>query len=54
MPTIKIKDYTKEPYPCMSPSHNPPSHQVFTGGEYEHTCPACSHVTKFFVPVVTY
>lgn len=27
--------------PCTDPEHNPPAHQVFPPGIYEHKCPGC-------------
>lgn len=47
--TKKIKDFSKH---CLNPSHNPPSHRVYSPGEYEHTCPSCGHVTRFTVPLI--
>lgn len=46
MPTRKIADLEK---PCMDPEHNPPSHQVFEDGVYEHECPSCHKKTRFTV-----
>ena len=46
MPTKKIAEL---PEVCQHPEHEPPRHQVFTDGVYEHTCPACGHVTVFTV-----
>lgn len=47
MPTRKITDF--ETAICRHPGHNPPSHQVFTPGVYEHTCPFCKHRQTFTV-----
>jgi|WetSurMetagenome_2_1015567.scaffolds.fasta_scaffold774547_3 hypothetical protein len=44
--TKKIKD---GPIPCTHPEHTPPSHMVFSPGEYEHTCPACGNKIRFTV-----
>lgn len=46
MSTKKIRDM---PIPCAHPAHNPPAHQVFDVGVYEHVCPACGHRTTFAV-----
>lgn len=35
---------------CLHYAHNPPMHQVFKPGLYEHICPACGHKTIFRVP----
>jgi hypothetical protein len=35
--------------PCFHREHYPPSMMVFKPGTYEHTCPACGHVTIFTV-----
>ena len=47
MPTRRISD--APPLPCGSPDHEPPKHQVFAPGEYEHRCSACGHTTRFRV-----
>jgi hypothetical protein len=39
--------------PCLSPSHNPPSHIVLEPGDYEYVCPSCGQRTTFTVPYVT-
>lgn len=44
--TRKIADEDK---PCFHPEHDPPSHQVFAPGTYEHTCPACGRTIRFSV-----
>lgn len=46
MPTKKIADL---PGLCTHPDHNPPMHQVFEPGIYEHECPSCHEKTKFIV-----
>lgn len=46
----KIKDAEQ---PCFHPEHNPPSHMVFSPGEYENICPACGKITRFAVPNIT-
>ena len=46
--TRKIADI-KEVFPCRHPEHDPPNMMVFEPGIYEHTCPACGHVTRFVV-----
>lgn len=46
MPTRKIADI---PVPCRDSEHNPPAHQVFEPGIYEHTCPSCGKVTRFTI-----
>jgi len=46
MPTKRISD---RPVPCSHPEHDPPRHQVFTPGVYEHTCPACGTEQRFTV-----
>lgn len=46
MPTRKIADLPKY---CRHPNHNPPSHQVFEDGIWEHICPGCGDVTTFTV-----
>jgi len=38
---------------CRSSEHNPPTHIVLDAGEYEYTCPACGHVQKFTIPLIT-
>ena len=48
MPTKKIKDI-EEYEICTHPEHNPPQHQVFPPGVYEHVCPACGEKTTFRV-----
>lgn len=50
MPTRKIADI---PEACRHPEHNPPSHQVFEPGVYEHVCPACGARTVFRVNRIT-
>ncbi len=47
--TKKIRDAEK---PCFAQDHNPPSHRVFSPGEYEHTCSACGKITRFRVPLI--
>lgn len=57
MPTKKVADieptggwYGKRAdRPCFHREHNPPMHQVFPPGVYEHTCPACGKVQSFRV-----
>lgn len=54
MPLKKIADdktWTRNV--CHSPEHDPPSMQLFEPGTYEWTCPACGHITRFTVPLVT-
>lgn len=53
MPTRKIGDLLNHAAVvcrpvCRHPEHNPPTHQVFENGVYEHECPAC-HATQTFV-----
>lgn len=36
---------------CTDQDHNPPKHLLLEPGFYEHTCPRCSRVTLFEVPV---
>lgn len=50
MPTRKLADL---PMPCPDHRHNPPRHQVFPPGMYEHRCPACGSVQHFTVNRVT-
>jgi hypothetical protein len=52
MPTKKITE-PGSPVPCVHPDHNPPGHQVFTPGLWEHTCSACGRRTWFRVDGVT-
>jgi hypothetical protein len=47
MPTRKIVEFT--PYMCRDVDHNPPMHQHYTPGVWEHTCPACGAKTIFTV-----
>lgn len=47
MPTRKIAD--EHDKVCFHPEHNPPSHQVFEPGTYEHECPACHRKQIFRV-----
>lgn len=53
MPTRKIRDvdkpWDKKEKVCLDLEHKPPTMQVFEPGVYEHTCPACGHVTTFTV-----
>lgn len=44
-----IEKIADVPTPCLSPSHNPPSHIVLPPGTYRHTCPSCGHVSTFTV-----
>lgn len=39
--------------PCLSREHLPPTQMVYKPGRYEHTCPSCGHVTRFYVAPVT-
>ena len=48
MPTKKIGEIGGVK-PCLDPCHYPPKYQVFDSGIYEHTCPACGHITIFQV-----
>jgi hypothetical protein len=48
----KIKEPSKEEM-CLSSAHNPPSHIVYSPGEYEYICPVCGKVTRFTVPLIT-
>lgn len=48
MPTRKIADFPKH-VTCQHPDHSPPSMAMLDPGMYEHTCPACGHLTKFTV-----
>lgn len=48
MPTKKIADLPANER-CMSPDHNPPAHQVFLDGVYEHVCSRCGWRTVFTV-----
>lgn len=53
MPTRKIDDNDddyKSFVPCTHPDHDPPSHQVFEPGLYEHRCSACGRTVTFRVP----
>lgn len=52
MPTRKIRDITPQ-QGCTDPEHEPPSHMVFTPGEFEHECPGCGKKTRFTVPLIT-
>ncbi len=47
MPTKKISDLPQSQ--CNHPEHNPPMHQVFENGIYEHECPACGKKKTFTV-----
>ena len=52
--TRKIRDLDGEPgwpggTPCKNPNHNPPMHQVFSPGVYEHICPGCGARKEFTV-----
>ena len=49
--THKIVDL---PRTCNHPGHNPPMHQVFQDGVYEHICPGCGAVQHFTVVNPTY
>lgn len=47
MPTRKIKDLENQK--CRHPEHDPPRHQLFENGVYEHECPACGKKKRFTV-----
>ena len=56
MPTRRLPDppepkggYTRTRPHCRHPEHDPPKMIVYKAGTYEHTCPACGHVTVFTV-----
>ena len=50
MPPKKISDPKEDRQArCTHPERDPPSHQVFEPGTYEHTCPACGKKTVFTV-----
>jgi len=34
---------------CLHPEHDPPTHQVFENGVYEHECPGCRATQTFVV-----
>ncbi len=48
MPTKKIREL-EDHERCIHPEHNPPMHQYFPPGVYEHTCPECGHRQGFTV-----
>jgi hypothetical protein len=53
MPTRRIREpevpAVGDGFPCVSPDHNPPSHQVFAPGLYEHECSRCHRKQRFRV-----
>ena len=50
--TRKIADHPKA-VACLDQQHNPPMHQVFSPGIYQHVCPTCGHSQIFVVPEIT-
>jgi hypothetical protein len=48
MPTRRIGDEIPNKI-CFSKDHEPPQHQLFDNGVYEHVCSACGHKTIFTV-----
>jgi hypothetical protein len=49
MPTRKIGELPWPQGPCLDADHDPPKHQQFWPGEYEHTCRQCGRVVRFTV-----
>lgn len=50
MPTRKIADLHEfKPIlqPCLHPKHEPPRHQVYENGIWQHECPGC-HSKQIF------
>jgi len=47
-PTRKIANMDAKRV-CLHQDHNPPSHQVFQPGVYEHTCSGCGNKIVFTV-----
>ena len=48
MPTRKVRDLLAEEL-CLHPDHDPPTHQFFENGVYEHECPCCGRKLRFTV-----
>lgn len=48
MNTKKIRELDAKEV-CTHPEHNPPMHQVFEEGVWEHTCPQCGKKVQFTV-----
>lgn len=52
-PDISFKGGTRKignlPKACNHKEHNPPTHQHFAEGVYEHYCPACGKRKVFIV-----